>query len=73
MNIAILTKFNMDEKGARVENEAVIALLENISLTDEKPKNFILDKPYWVVMQRTDSQNPYFILGVNNTELMDKN
>ncbi|OGY85593.1 MAG: hypothetical protein A2233_03160 [Candidatus Kerfeldbacteria bacterium RIFOXYA2_FULL_38_24] len=66
-------KFNMDEKGARVENEAVIALLENISLTDEKPKNFILDKPYWVVMQRTDSQNPYFILGVNNTELMDKN
>jgi len=38
----------------------------------EKSKNLILDKPYWVVMQRANSQNPYFILGVNNTELMEK-
>jgi len=32
-----------------------------------------LDAPYWVVMQRKNSQNPYFILGVNNAELMEKN
>ena len=64
-------KFDMDEKGARVENEAVILMTESIMMEPEKPKNFILDKPYWVVMKRADSQNPYFILGVNNVELME--
>ncbi|MBN2572073.1 MAG: hypothetical protein JXA68_08095 [Ignavibacteriales bacterium] len=60
-------KFDMDEKGARVENEAVIVLTKSV----KESKNFILDQPYWVVMKRADSQNPYFILGVNNTKLME--
>jgi hypothetical protein len=64
-------KFDMDEKGARVENEAVILTKGLAMMEAEKPKNFILDKPYLVVMKRTDSQNPYFILGVNNAKLMD--
>jgi len=64
-------KFDMDEKGARVENEAVIVMTKS-AIMPEKPKKFILDKPYWVIMKRTDSVNPYFILGVNNTELMKK-
>jgi hypothetical protein len=65
-------KFNMDEKGARVEDEAVIAMKESAVMKPEKPKNFILDKPYWVVMKIVDSENPFFILGVNNTELMER-
>jgi hypothetical protein len=64
-------KFDMDEKGARVENEAVIVMTKSVMMEPEKPKNFILNEPYWVVMKRTDSENPYFILGVNNTELME--
>ncbi len=67
-------KFDMDEKGAKVENEAVIQASIPISIrSNEQPKikNFILDKPYWVIMKRADSQNPYFILGVNNVELME--
>jgi len=63
-------KFDMDEKGARVENEAAI-LYGITSERQEKPKNFILDKPYWIIMKRTDSKNPYFILGINNVELME--
>jgi hypothetical protein len=39
-------------------------------IAEEKVKKFILNKPYWIVMKRIDSQNPYFVLGVNNTELM---
>jgi len=67
-------KFDMNYKGARVENEAVIVISSWGSMTREpkKIKQFILDKPFWVVMKRTDSQNPYFILGVNNTELMEE-
>jgi hypothetical protein len=66
-------KFNMDEKGAQVEAEAVIAMESGGSRDSVKfiPRNFILNKPYWVIMQRTDSKNPYFILGINNTELME--
>ncbi len=65
-------KFDMDEKGARVENEAVITLLKSAapSLDEEKPRYFKLDKPYWIIMKRSNSKNPYFMLGVNNTELM---
>lgn len=63
-------KFNMDEKGARVENEAVIVLGKSLNIDDEKPRKFELNKAFWVVMQRKGSPNPYFLLGINNTELM---
>jgi hypothetical protein len=65
-------KFDMDEKGARVENEAVIVLAKSIQFDDEKPRKFIMDKPYWIIMKRKDSPNPYFILGINNTNLMSE-
>ncbi|MDD2230484.1 MAG: hypothetical protein PHY48_13855 [Candidatus Cloacimonetes bacterium] len=66
-----IIKFDMDEKGARVENEAVIVLSKSVAPSDEyKPKSLLLDKPYWVVMKRFDSNNPYFILGAQNTAVM---
>ena len=65
-------KFDMDNKGARVENEAVILMQNTAAVSDLKPRKFILDKPFWVVMKRTNSENPYFILGVNNTKVMEK-
>ncbi len=63
-------KFDMDEKGARVENEAVIVMRETSMPAQQENKIMILNKPYWVLMKRFDSNNPYFILGVNNTQLM---
>ncbi len=64
-------KFDMDQKGARVENEAGVPL--GAALWERpKIKRLILDKPFWVVMKRRDRQYPYFVLGVRNTELMEK-
>jgi hypothetical protein len=64
-------KFDMDEKGARVENEGVIVMGDTMAPPgSDRRKIMMLDKPYWVVMKRFDSANPYFILGVNNTEFM---
>lgn len=63
-------KFDMDEAGARVENAATVVTEIASMARPAKYKSFILDKPYWVIMKRKNSQNPYFILGVNNTELM---
>lgn len=66
-----IIKFDMDEKGARVENEAIIVLTKSVAPGDEyKPRSLLLDKPYWVVMKRFDSNNPYFILGAQNTAVM---
>jgi len=64
-------KFDMDHKGARVESEAVITGPTAMP-SQPKVRRFILDKPFWVVMKRRDSQHPYFVLGVKNTELMEK-
>jgi len=65
-------KFDMDYKGARVENEAAIIPKWGAKSGPVEIRKFILNKPYWVVMKRSDSRNPYFVLGVNNTELMKK-
>ncbi len=62
----------MDYKGARVEYEAVVEMPVGISNNEPKYKEFILDKPFWIVMKRTESNNPYFILGVNNENVMEK-
>lgn len=67
-------KFDINEKGARVENEAVI-MMKNLSAmpyfeNQDIPKNIILDDDFWVIMKQSNSLNPYFILGIQNDELM---
>lgn len=67
--------FDMDEVGVKVENEAIIGMFATAILPDKEEKitrRFFLDKPYWIIMKKVDSNNPYFILGVNNTEIMKK-
>lgn len=66
-------KFDMDEVGAKVENQAGIVMVTSALINENRPKNLILDKPFWVLMERKNSQHPYFILGVNNAEVMEKN
>ncbi len=65
-------KFKMDEKGARVENKFVMHFVGAVIKSGEKPKYLILNKAYWVVMQRKNAAKPYFLLGINNTALMEK-
>jgi hypothetical protein len=69
-------KFDMDHKGAKVEQEAIIIISESIGVGGKieipKHKEFILDKPFWIVMKRANSNNPYFILGVNNENVMER-
>ncbi len=68
-----MIKFDLDEKGARVENKAVIALPTAMPPEEgKKIRSFIMDKPFWVIMKRRGNKNPYFVLGVSNTELMKK-
>ncbi len=71
-------KFDMDNKGVKVENEAVIGIMLTMGIPDRekyvmpKPRHFHLDQPYWIILKMKNSSNPYFVLGVYNSELMSK-
>ncbi len=67
-------KFNLNEKGAKVENEGQAIIISKSLEIDNAvlQRNFIFNKPFWVVMQRKGAENPYFILGINNSKLMRK-
>ena len=45
-------KINIDESGAKVQNQAVIAMTRGMAPMTEK-KTIILDKSFWVVMKET--------------------
>lgn len=71
-------KFEMNEIWAKVENEAVMVMIETSAMIDFDPvipkvRNFYLNDNFWVIMKKKDSKNPYFILGVNNDKLMESN
>lgn len=66
--------FILDEAGAEVESKAeMVACTEEVEEVDSpKPKNLILDQPFFIMLKRTDSENPYLAMWINNEELMIK-
>lgn len=71
-------KFDMDSKWAKVENEAVISIVENTAIIMDmdipkyKIRNFYLSDNYWIIMKRKNSNIPYFVLWVKDWNLMEK-
>lgn len=57
------TRFRLDERGAVLKSEAVTAAAR-------VDTNLIFDKPFLVMIQRTDASQPYFALWVANAELL---
>ena len=43
-------KLKIDESGAKVENEALIVMNRSMPMIQDL-KEFILDKPFWIVMK----------------------
>lgn len=70
------TAFILDESGAEVESEAEFFAVAVEEIEDEyekpQPKLMIFDKPFLILLKRTDSKNPYLALWITNTELMIK-
>lgn len=65
------TALILNENGAEIESEAEAVVEEPIEEDDKpKPKKMYFDKPFLIVLKRTDATNPYFGLWVANTELM---
>lgn len=67
------TAFILDESGAEIESDAKIVCAMSEEMEEETkphPKKMRFDKPFFVIMKRTDCNNPYFVLWACNTELM---
>lgn len=66
------TAFILDETGAQVESEAEVIAYLGCDSMEKEPKKMIFDKPFLILLKRTDAANPYFGLWTTNTELMVK-
>lgn len=68
------TGFILNENGAVIESEAVAACLEaaEAALEIKHPKKMIFDKTFYIIIRRADQKNPYFVMKVENIELMSK-
>ena len=55
-------RFKLDETGAVLKSEAIFA--------GSIGQNMIFDKPFLIMIQRTDSNKPYFALWIDNAELL---
>jgi hypothetical protein len=70
------TGFILNETGAVAESEALMRT-DTMSISLEKkilpkPKKMVFDKPFYIILKRTDSENPYFVMRVANAELLVK-
>lgn len=69
------TAFILDESGAEIESEAEIVAAPAAMVEEHDkptPKKMIFDKPFLILLKRTDAKYPYFGLWTTNSELMAK-
>lgn len=61
-------KLSINYQGAVMENEAMMLLTRGGRPT---PKQLILDKPFWLIMKEANKKQPYLILRVENTKVLE--
>lgn len=66
------TGFILNEDGAVVESEAVLVLDSASAAPATHPKKMIFDKPFLIIVKQTDKTNPFFVMKVENTELLTR-
>jgi hypothetical protein len=62
-------QFRLDETGASLSSSAGLAVA---SAPAPKPRKFILDRPFLLYLQSTESSEPYFALWIETPELLAK-
>ena len=57
-------KFRLDRYGAILESESLLA-------ASASPRYFIFNRPFLVYMKKRDSEQPFFVMWVDNAELLN--
>lgn len=65
-----LIRFQLNENGAILKSEAVVAMAASAVFAKPEPHYMIFDKPFLILMKRSDSAKPYFSLWVGNASLL---
>lgn len=65
------TALVLNRYGAVVESEVSLTT-DSASAEIPKPKRLVCDRPFYVIIQHRDRQNPYFVMKVENSELMER-
>jgi hypothetical protein len=65
------TSLVLDENGAIIKSKSVIASSDSVGEPPKiHPKKMIFDKPFFIIMKHTGNLNPYFVMKVENAELL---
>jgi hypothetical protein len=65
-----LVRFQLNEKGAILKSEAEITMRATMVFVRPEPHVMVFDKPFLILMKRTNSEHPYFALWVGNASLL---
>jgi hypothetical protein len=71
--------FRLNENGMKLKSEAIIEIemLASMPYPEEKKKplpkkHIVFDKPFYVLLKKKNSENPYFVMRIVNNELMER-
>jgi hypothetical protein len=62
-----MIRFRLDRSGAILKSEAKLAAL---SAESEPSRLFVLNKPFLIYLKKRDAQQPFFVMWVDNAELL---
>jgi len=62
--------FKLDRRGAILRSRSLIGT--DWSADDVKLERYVFDRPYLIVLRNRDSQQPFFVMWVDNAELLVK-
>lgn len=65
-------RLRLNEKGALLKSEAAIVAMTAIPDPSPKPREFIFDKPFLILLKEKGARYPYFAMWVDNSELLLK-
>ncbi|NQT38716.1 MAG: hypothetical protein HQ581_14560 [Planctomycetes bacterium] len=66
-------RFRLDATGARVESEAAfVAATAKEPERKAEPRQLVFDKPFLILLEEADSDQPYFALWVETAEVLEK-
>lgn len=60
-----MMQFRLDRSGAELKSEAKL-------YAAPKPNNFVFDQPFLIYMKKRSAEHPFFVMWVDNAELLSK-
>jgi len=64
-----LIRFQLDESGAILDAEAAVVTLNGDEPPPE-PRRFVFDRPFLIYLQQRQAEQPYFVMWVENAEVL---